>query len=291
MPAWWSWPARNRRPAGRARTGGATSCRSRRAATCSSSPTRTPSSSSRTPWTRSSARCRGRADLVSGLPKQLLGTLGETVFVPLFYWAFFCFTPLAAGLVWRRAAFTRAVGQLMAFRREAYDAVGGHAAIRASVVDDLDLARRIASAGLACRIVDATGIVSCRMYRSGREAVAGFGRNLFAAFGYAILPYAFVWGWLAFVHLAPIALLALHVACRSACRPTPRCWPRASRSPSPRGRDHLRPPAAADLAGAPLPADVRGVPGRGGAVVRRRRPAAGRRGRDAPSSRPPTRWV
>jgi chlorobactene glucosyltransferase len=153
-----------------------------------------------------------RADLVSGLPKQHLGTLGETVFVPLFYWAFFCFTPLAAGLVWRRAAFTRAVGQLMAFRREAYDAVGGHAAIRASVVDDLDLARRIASAGLACRIVDATGIVGCRMYRSGREAVAGFGRNLFAAFGYAILPYAFVWGWLSFVHVAPMALLALHAA-------------------------------------------------------------------------------
>jgi chlorobactene glucosyltransferase len=153
-----------------------------------------------------------RADLVSGLPKQLLGTLGETVFVPLFYWAFFCFTPLAAGLVWRRAAFTRAVGQLMAFRRDAYDAVGGHAAIRASVVDDLDLARRISSAGLACRIVDATGIVACRMYRSGREAVAGFGRNLFAAFGFAILPYAFVWGWLTFVHLAPVTLLALHAA-------------------------------------------------------------------------------
>jgi hypothetical protein len=59
------------------------------------------------------------------------------------------------------------------------------------------------------------------MYRSGREAVAGFGKNLFAAFGYAILPYAFVWGWLTFVHLAPVALLALHAACPSACRPTP----------------------------------------------------------------------
>jgi len=43
----------------------------------------------------------------------------------------------------------RAVGPLLAFRREAYDALGGHAAIRGSVVDHLDLARRIASAGLA----------------------------------------------------------------------------------------------------------------------------------------------
>ena len=45
-----------------------------------------------------------------------------------------------------------------------------HAAVRDSVVDDIDVARRVARAGLACRIMDATGIVTCRMYRSGREA-------------------------------------------------------------------------------------------------------------------------
>jgi chlorobactene glucosyltransferase len=44
-----------------------------------------------------------RADLLSGLPRQVLGTLGETLLVPMFYWAFLSFTPLALGLVWRRA--------------------------------------------------------------------------------------------------------------------------------------------------------------------------------------------
>jgi hypothetical protein len=53
--------------------------------------------------------------------------------------------------------------------------------------------------------------------------VSGFARNLFAAFGYAILPYAFVWGWLTFVHLAPVTLLALHAALpeRVPADPTP----------------------------------------------------------------------
>ena len=153
-----------------------------------------------------------RADLLSGLPRQVLGNLGETLLVPMFYWALLSFTPLAVARVWRRAPFARAVGQLMAFRREAYEAVGGHEAIRGSVVDDIDLAKRIGSAGLTVRIMDATEIVRCRMYRSGREACDGFARNLFAAFGYAILPYAFVWGWLGFVALAPIAVLALHLA-------------------------------------------------------------------------------
>ena len=152
------------------------------------------------------------ADLLSGLPRQVLGTLGETLVVPMFYWALLSFTPLAAALLWRRAPFARAVGQLMAFRRAAYDEVGGHAAVRDSVVEDIALAKRVARAGLTCRIMDATTVARCRMYRSGREAVAGFARNLFAAFGYAILPYAFVWGWLAFVALEPLAMWALHTA-------------------------------------------------------------------------------
>ncbi len=153
-----------------------------------------------------------RADLLSGLPRQVLGTLGEKLVVPMFDWALLSFTPLAAALLWRRAPFARAVGQLMAFRRAAYDEIGGHAAVRGDVVEDIALARRVARAGLVCRVVDATNVASCRMYRSGREAVEGFAKNLFAAFGYAILPYAFVWGWLAFVALEPLVMWTLHAA-------------------------------------------------------------------------------
>lgn len=153
-----------------------------------------------------------RADLLSGLPRQVLGTPGEALLVPMLYWSLLSFTPLAVQLLWRRAPFARAVGQLMAFRRTAYAAVGGHAAVRHSVVDDIALARRVARAGLACRLMDATSLVSCRMYRSGREAAAGFAKNLFAAFDHALVPYLFVWGWLGFAVLEPISMGLLHVA-------------------------------------------------------------------------------
>lgn len=152
-----------------------------------------------------------RVDLLSGLPRQVLGTAGEALIVPMFYWALLSFTPLVMGVWWRRPAFATAVGQLMAFRRAAYDAIGGHAAVRGEVVDDIALARRVAGAGLVARVMDATAIVRCRMYRSAREARAGFAKNLFAAFGYAILPYGFVWGWLGFVFLAPVLTGALHL--------------------------------------------------------------------------------
>ena len=74
------------------------------------------------------------------------------------------------------------------------------------------MARSVAAAGLVYRIMDATSLATCRMYRSGREAADGFAKNLFAAFGYAIIPYAFVWGWLGFVFLEPIVIWALHTA-------------------------------------------------------------------------------
>lgn len=153
-----------------------------------------------------------RTDLLSALPRQVLGTLGEALVVPMLYWALLSFTPMALMLWWRRAPFARAVGQVMAFRRDAYDRVGGHAAVKGSVVEDIELARRIARAGLTSRIMDATTLVSCRMYRGGRAAAEGFAKNLFAVFGYAIVPYAFVWGWLAFVALEPFAVIGLHAA-------------------------------------------------------------------------------
>lgn len=153
-----------------------------------------------------------RADLLSGLPRQVLGTPGEALLVPMLYWALLSFTPLAVQLLWRRPPFARAVGQLMVFRRTAYDAVGGHAAVRHSVVDDIALARRVARAGLACRLMDATSLVRCRMYRGGREAADGFAKNLFPAFDHALVPYLFVWGWLGFAALEPIAVGVLHLA-------------------------------------------------------------------------------
>jgi chlorobactene glucosyltransferase len=152
-----------------------------------------------------------RADLLSGLPRQRLGTFGEALLVPLIYWALFSFTPLGLARVWRRAPIARAIGQLMAFRRSAYDAIGGHSAVAASIVDDIDLARRVAAAGLVWRLLDATTLVECRMYRSGREAADGFTRNVFAAFGHAILPYAFVWGWLTYAVLGPVVVATVHL--------------------------------------------------------------------------------
>lgn len=151
-----------------------------------------------------------KADFISGFPRQVLGSLGEKLLVPIFYWAFLSFTPLLVNRIWKKSPTLRANGQMMIFRRAAYDLTGGHLAVKSSVTEDLEIARRMRRLGLTCRIMDATRMISCRMYHNSREVYDGFTKDLFPAFSYAILPYAFVWLFLGYCYIVPYILMLLN---------------------------------------------------------------------------------
>ncbi len=153
-----------------------------------------------------------KLDLLSVIPREETRGLVEKLVVPVVPWAIVAFLPLELAYRLCRSAFTAANGQFLMFRREAYERIGGHAAVRESVVDDLALVRRAARLGLAWRLYDAQDLVSCRMYRTSREVVEGFSKNLFGAFGFRILPFAFVWLWLAVVTFQPLVILGLLAA-------------------------------------------------------------------------------
>lgn len=63
-------------------------------------------------------------------------------------------------------------------RRRAYDAVGGHAAIRQAVVDDVRLAVAAKRAGFRVAAFRAEDRVTVRMYRGFREVWDGFTKNV-----------------------------------------------------------------------------------------------------------------
>jgi len=151
-----------------------------------------------------------RADLLTGFPLQIVHTWGEQLIVPLFGWAFYCFAPLWLAYQLKLPALSFAVGQMLLFRRQAYQAIGGHEAVRADIAEDLALARRIVAGGYRWRVLEATRLVSCRMYQSGREAYTGLCKNLVGAFGFRLLPYLFVWLWLAVMFFQPPLVLALY---------------------------------------------------------------------------------
>ena len=148
-----------------------------------------------------------QADLLTGFPRQEVHTWGERFLVPFFSWAMLCFNPLALAYRLRLPALSGALGQMMLFRREAYLTIGGHEGVSSSIVDDLMLARNIKSYGLRWRVIYIADLISCRMYLNSRDAFNGFAKNLFAAFDFRLLPFLFIFIWLAVMFWEPLIIL------------------------------------------------------------------------------------
>ena len=70
-----------------------------------------------------------------------------------------------------------AAGPFMLFRRSAYDAIGGHRAVAAEVVEDMALARAIKGQGFRLRYLLALDLVSLRMYRDFAGLWEGWTKN------------------------------------------------------------------------------------------------------------------
>jgi chlorobactene glucosyltransferase len=72
-------------------------------------------------------------------------------------------------------------GQYILVRRGAYDALGGHAALRSEMVEDLEFARRLKRDGrFRLGMVNGSHLVRVRMYRSFARIWEGFTKNVFA---------------------------------------------------------------------------------------------------------------
>lgn len=67
-------------------------------------------------------------------------------------------------------------------RRDHYDAVGGHAALREAVIDDVATARLLRRNGYRTTVARASSLASVRMYQGRRAIVEGFTKNIFAVF-------------------------------------------------------------------------------------------------------------
>jgi chlorobactene glucosyltransferase len=71
-------------------------------------------------------------------------------------------------------------GQFILVERRAYEALGGHAALRAEIVEDLSFARALKADGrFRLRLADGTAFVRVRMYQSFGELWNGFTKNVY----------------------------------------------------------------------------------------------------------------
>lgn len=148
-----------------------------------------------------------RLDLLAFFPRFENRGFWESVLLPFLSIAVFLgfgFLALA-----RRVPLAMGAGAGNLVRRRAYDAVGGHAAIRNSVVDDVRLAVTLKRAGLRVGAFRAEDRVAVRMYRGFSEVWNGFTKNVAWAYtgaGGAVLFLLTV--FLLAVAIAPAAVIA-----------------------------------------------------------------------------------
>src|SRR5271165_5751657 len=116
------------------------------------------------------------ADLLSYSPKQEVGSLAERALMPLIF-AELATTYPPKEVCDPNSPVAAANGQYLLFRREAYDALGGHAAVAAASLEDLELAKRAKQAGhkLCFHFSD---VVTTRMYRGFGKMWEGWTRSL-----------------------------------------------------------------------------------------------------------------
>lgn len=120
---------------------------------------------------------RRGAALVSGVPRQQMGSLGECLTVPIINFLLLGYLPIAMMRMRSSPSLAAACGQLVMVEEEAYRAVGGHGAMRGSLHDGLRLPRLLRESGYRTDLVAAQALATCRMYPGLREAWAGFSKN------------------------------------------------------------------------------------------------------------------
>ena len=135
-----------------------------------------------------------RADVFSVFPRQRTGSLGERLTVGLIDDVLLCLLPFRLLQAPVPAAAT-ANGSLLVFTRAAYDQVGGFAAVRDQIVEDVALARRARGAGLTLGLALGGGLVQTRMYDSYPQVVRGLGRGVRPVLGRSRVWLAVVTLW------------------------------------------------------------------------------------------------
>jgi chlorobactene glucosyltransferase len=146
--------------------------------------------------------------LLSCWPRLEMRGFWEGALMPLLN--FVVFTLYPAPLAHRRGdpSLGLAHGSCMLARRDDYEFVGGHAAVRGELFEDVRLAQLWRTRGRTSLCLDGQRVITVRMYRSLAEIWGGFQKNFFPAFRSAKSFWAFLALHL-FVFLLPFALLPL----------------------------------------------------------------------------------
>jgi glycosyltransferase involved in cell wall biosynthesis len=151
------------------------------------------------------------ADIVSGCPKQIPSSFTDRFLLPIIP-----LLPLGCLPLFKIGNFrfvrTAIHGSFSAYRRDFYERFGGYERIKDKWVDDAALNALVPKYHGKTEMLDVTGIVSCKMYTTGKQTVEGIARSLYHEL-YASIPLIIF--LIAMLFLATIVPLILVVSSRT----------------------------------------------------------------------------
>ena len=127
------------------------------------------------------------SDLVSTFPRQICGSLGELLQVPMMFFLLFSYLPFGRMRNTLDPAASAGCGQFLLARRISYLRAGGHAAFAGSMHDGVRMPRAFRRLGLRTDLFDGTDLVSVRMYRGFADSWQGFAKNAYEGLGSVFL--------------------------------------------------------------------------------------------------------
>lgn len=128
------------------------------------------------------AATRDHIDLLSLAARHDLLSLAERLILPCGHYLL-GFSQNLRSLQAPESKDVVASGQFMLARRSAYERTGGHAAVRASICEDLELARLFKRSGYRVQFQDGTQLLSTRMYTGWSTLWPGIAKNLTQTLG------------------------------------------------------------------------------------------------------------
>jgi hypothetical protein len=121
--------------------------------------------------------------MITGFPKQFLGTWMERWVVPMMTFTIGAHLPIQRVSNSADPRFVAAHGGFILIAKETYAAAGGHASIKDQLVDDMELAKAVKRAGHKVYLRNVTEVVEMRMYHNAKEVIQGYEKNIFAGLG------------------------------------------------------------------------------------------------------------
>lgn len=124
--------------------------------------------------------------LLSMFPRQEMETWGERMVIPNMNWILLSLLFLRLVRWSKRRSLAAANGQMMMFNAANYTENQWHEKLKSSPVEDIGISRLVKRKKLRMATLLGTNDISCRMYTSYSESIAGFSKNVTEFFGGSI---------------------------------------------------------------------------------------------------------